>query len=196
MIFCCVFCLSDRAAAHEITTNKQDQLQYIINTALSNNLSRDSDYVKHFQSLYEEEELNLNIVAKVIHNEANEYCEWLHRVAVGQVIYNRAFYSDWFPNTIYEVVNQHSSYTDENGVVHTLYQYSPNYTKNFDDVSESAYEIAKFVLDGKAVDTYVPRDVIWQAEFIQGKEVWKSFYVNTGYYSSTTYFCSGSSYGN
>jgi len=78
-----------------------------------------------------------------------------------------------FPNTVREVVAAPLQYT-------TLYLW------DFDKTSEQCYLAAKKALDG---ESGVPTDVIWQAEFVQGKEIWWVSEVNTGWYSSTTYFC-------
>ncbi len=97
--------------------------------------------------------------------------------------------SDLFPNTVYDVVNQTSTWYDENGTKHTVCQYSPTYCYGFEGISRQSYEDAKFVLDGNALDWYVPGDIIWQAEFLQGEEIWWISEVITDYWHSTTYFC-------
>ena len=51
-----------------------------------------------------------------------------------------------------------------------------------------AEEAAKKALDGLSG---VPEDIVWQAEFRQGTEVWWESTVDTGWYKSTTYFCRG-----
>ena len=67
-------------------------------------------------------------------------------------------------------------------------QYTTAYLSGFEKTSRQCYEAAKKALGG---ESGVPEDVIWQAEFVQGKEVWWTSYVDTGWYSSTTYFCRG-----
>lgn len=37
----------------------------------------------------------------------------------------------------------------------------------------------------------MPSNVLYQANFSQGKGVWKSVSFNSGWYSSTSYFCYG-----
>ena len=83
----------------------------------------DSPYIIALQEEWMREQQDLDIVAKVIENEAGG-CPWLHRVAVGKVVLNRKN-SPHFPDTIFDVVNQTSVWYDENGVKHVVYQYSP-----------------------------------------------------------------------
>jgi hypothetical protein len=109
----------------------------------------------------------------VVQGEAGA-CPWLHQVAVAAVVVNR-IHSPLFPDTAREVVAQPYQYT-------TLYLYG------FEKTSRQCYEAAKKALDG---ESGVPEDVIWQAEFRQGKEVWWQSDVDTGWWRSTTYFCRG-----
>ena len=37
----------------------------------------------------------------------------------------------------------------------------------------------------------MPSNVLYQANFAQGKGVWQSVYFNSGWYASTSYFCYG-----
>lgn len=120
-----------------------------------------------------EEKETLDIVARVVQGEAGA-CPWMHQVAVAAVVVNR-IHSPLFPDTAREVVAQPYQYT-------TLYLYG------FEKTSRQCYEAAKKALDG---ESGVPEDVIWQAEFRQGKEVWWQSDVDTGWWRSTTYFCRG-----
>ena len=120
-----------------------------------------------------EEKETLDIVARVVQGEAGA-CPWMHQLAVAAVVVNR-IHSPLFPDTAREVVAQPYQYT-------TLYLYG------FDKTSRQCYEAAKKALDG---ESGVPEDVIWQAEFRQGKEVWWQSDVDTGWWRSTTYFCRG-----
>lgn len=188
ILLLCTLAIPSLATDQEpIWTNKQIAYHAMAEYARSLGFSEDSDIIKTLQSLWWEEQQNLNILAKVIENEAGG-CPWKHRIAVGQVVLNRVA-SDQFPNTIFDVVNQTSTWYDEKGVKHTLWQYNPAYCYNFENVSYQSYEDAKFVLDGNAAEWYVPTDIVWQAEFIQGKEVWWISEVKTDYYHSITYFC-------
>ena len=113
------------------------------------------------------------MVAKTIFKEAGG-CSWDHMVYVGAVIINR-LHSDKFPNTIYDVLVAPR-------------QYSESYTHDFNDIPERCYKAAVVALNE---EDDAPSDLYWQAEFPQGREVWKIFEVDTGYYQSTTYFCRG-----
>ena len=173
-----------------IQTNNQIKYEQLMMEMIELGYSFGDEAYIELVDLYEQEQQNLNIIAKVIDNEAPfPYCSFLHRIAVGQVVLNRVNHPN-FPNTVYDVVNQTSRWTDEFGVVHTVYQYTPEYTRNFEKTSAKAYWDAKFVLDGNAVNTLVPDDIIWQAEFKQGKAIWWESRVETDWgFKSTTYFC-------
>lgn len=94
-----------------------------------------------------------------------------------------------FPNTVKEVVSQKYEWYDSEGNFHCIYQYHPSYCNDFENIDRQFYEDAKFVLDGLAVDIYVPNDIIYQAEFPQGKETWWISEINYPNFHSTTYFC-------
>jgi hypothetical protein len=83
--------------------------------------------------------------------------------------------SEYFPDTVKEVVSAPG-------------QYLPAYCYGFEKVPRQCYEAAKAALDG---DHNVPADAYWQAEFPQGREVWKIYRVDTGWYASTTFICRG-----
>ena len=158
-----------------VTTAKQDALHQAADILRSVGYADDSAEIKALSAAWWKEEENLNIVAKVIQYEADpRWCGWEHSVAVGAVVMNRVA-SPYFPNTVY-------------GVVTAPGQYLPAYTWGFDNISRLSYEAAKAAIDG---DHDVPADAFWQAQFPQGKETWKTFSVDTGYFASTTYICRG-----
>ena len=175
------------AGTSPVRTNNQETYHAIADYLRSLGYPEDHELIQLCSKLWWEEQLKLNILAKVIEKEAGA-CPWLHRIAVGQVVMNRVA-SDLFPNTVFDVVNQSSTWYDADGTKHTVYQYRPTYCYGFEGVSRQSYEDAKFVLDGNALEWYVPGDIIWQAEFPQGKEVWWKSVVDTGWFHSTTYFC-------
>ena len=117
------------------------------------------------------QQADLDIIAKVIDNEA-PYCPWDHRVAVAAVVLNRVA-DPRFPASVREVVVQPG-------------QYLPSYTVGFERVRRSSYEAAVAAMDG---EHSVPPDVVWQANFPQGRETWWISEVNTGSFRSTTWFC-------
>jgi hypothetical protein len=114
------------------------------------------------------------LLARVINAEAGEGCEIEHNQLVGCVVMNRVADSR-FPNTISGVIYQKGQYACINS------------KKFYQDPPKIAMDAAKYVLSGQA---YCPKDVIFQSEAVQG-EIYKTFYVNTKYYKSTTYFCRG-----
>ena len=135
----------------------------------------DSDALIALRNAWWEEQEKLDIVAKVIQNEADPaWCEWEHSVAVGAVVMNRVR-SPYFPNTVREVVAAPGQYLEA-------------YTRDFGKVTRLAYEAAKAAIDG---DHDVPDDAYWQDCTIQGVSIWKAFVCDTGYFSSTTYICRG-----
>lgn len=174
------FCvmLATPAKAYEgerITTAKQDALHNAADILRSVGYSEDSEVIKALQAEWWREQEDLDIIAKVIQNEADPaWCEWEHSVAVGAVVCNRVK-SPHFPNMVKEVVAAPG-------------QYLPAYTYGFDATPRLAYLAAKAALDG---DHEVPEDAYWQDNTIQGKRIWKAFTVDTGYFRSTTYICCG-----
>jgi hypothetical protein len=117
----------------------------------------------------------MDILAKVVAHEADPaYCQPEHSLAVAVVVLNREA-SPYFPNSVKEVVAAPG-------------QYLESYTYGFENTPRRCYEIAKAALDG---DHDIPDDCYWQAEFPQGREVWKIYRVDTGWYASTTFICRG-----
>lgn len=154
-----------------IRTERQETLHKAADILRSFGYADDSEPIKALGAAWMQEQEALDIVARVVMGEAGG-CPWMHQVAVAAVVVNR-INSPLFPNTAREVVAQ-------------PYQYTTLYLRGFDKTSRQCYEAAKKALDG---ESGVPEDVIWQAEFRQGKEVWWVSVVDTGWYKSTTYFC-------
>ena len=162
--------------AGEVTwTNKMMSLHSMADQARALGYSEDSAIIKALSNAWWQEWEDMNILAKVVHYEADpSICEWEHSLAVAVVILNRAN-SEYFPNTV-------------KGVVAAPNQYLPAYTWGFEGTPAACYEVARQAMDG---DHDIPEDCFWQAEFPQGVKTWKIFRVDTGYYSSTTYICRG-----
>lgn len=156
----------------------------IAELARSMGLSEDDPIIKrasdlwweaHYAEIYPTQtysDEDLRILTNVIHFEACCCPEW-HKELVGQVVLNRVADSR-FPNTIKDVVAQPG-------------QYSVSYTTKTIDC-QNCNDVAKHVLE-YGVDC--PENIIYQANFKQGKGVYKTSYVNTGWFRSTTYFCYG-----
>jgi len=174
--FCVMLATPAKAFEGErITTAKQDALHNAADILRTVGYAEDSEVIKALQAEWAKEQEGLDIIAKVIQNEADpEWCEWEHSVAVGAVVCNRVK-SPHFPDTVREVVEQPG-------------QYLKAYTRGFSATTRLAYEAAKAAMDG---EHDVPEDAYWQDNRVQGKRIWKAFTVDTGYFRSTTYICCG-----
>lgn len=172
--FCVMLATPAKAYDGErITTAKQDALHNAADLLRAAGLPDDDPAIMALSAEWWREQEALDIVARVVMGEAGN-CPWMHQVAVAAVVVNRVN-SPYFPDTVREVVAAPGQYT-------TLY------LTGFEHTTRQCYEAAKKALDG---ESGVPEDVIWQAEFRQGAEVWWISEVDTGWYKSTTYFCRG-----
>lgn len=174
-IILCVLMASPAAAydGSRITTARQDALHAAADLLRAAGLPDDDPAIRALSSEWWKEQEALDIVARVVMGEAGG-CPWEHQVAVAAVVVNRV-HSPYFPDTVREVVSSPGQYTSL-------------YLSGFDKTSRQCYEAAKIALDGT---DDVPDDVIWQAEFPQGTEVWWRSEVDTGWWHSVTYFCRG-----
>ena len=108
----------------------------------------------------------LEMLALVIYQEAGgDVCSDETRLMVGTVVMNRVADSR-FPNTIYGVLTQRAQY----GRLHWTGLVWPKRASNQIEAHavERAYACAERILLG---ERFLPNDVIYQAEFIQGTEV-------------------------
>lgn len=119
---------------------------------------------RNFAKPYTEEELEM--LALVIYQEAGgNACTDETRLMVGQVVLNRVA-DERYPDTIEEVVTQKAQY----GRLYwtgLVWPERANHETEKEAV-ERAYKCAEMVLNGEKL---LPDDVIYQAEFVQGKEV-------------------------
>lgn len=152
-------------------TNRMIAAHALANGARERGASDDDAIVIQLGDIWQNDYKDLQMIAKTISREA-PYCPYWHQVAVGAVILNRVE-DPRFPDNVYDVL------------VAPL-QYDPSYTYDFTGISERHYQAAIDAMNG---NHDVPENVVWQAEFVQGNGVWKSSYVNTGWWRSTTYFC-------
>ena len=107
---------------------------------------------------------DLNVLTRIIHGEASGQ-SWDFQVAVGSVVLNRVK-SSKFPNTI-------------RGVVFQKGQYAATWDGNYNKTpSEQSRRVAKYLLEN---GSQLPSHIIFQAEFKQGKGVYKKM--------GNTYFC-------
>ena len=139
-----------------------------------------------YQKLSKYTDEDIRILATTVWYEAGSTMEQL-REYVAQVVLNRVA-DKRFPDTIYSVISQPG-------------QYAMNYTTasatqaiKDKDAKNGTYNYATCVATAKKammgmVD--MPSNVIFQANFKQGTGVWKAIYYNSGYFSSTSYFCYG-----
>ena len=171
VIICVILIVVLSVPASAVWTGRQETLHEAAEILRMIGYSDDSEPVKALSAAWWMEKEALDIVARVVEGEAGG-CPWEHQVAVAAVVVNR-IRSPLFPDTAREVVAQRGQYTTA-------------YLTGFERTSRQCYEAAKVALDG---ESGVPEDVIWQAEFIQGKEIWWISVVDTGWYKSTTYFC-------
>lgn len=159
-----------------VTTRRQDALHEAAEILRAAGFTDDDPEVAALSAAWWEEQEDLDIVAKVIQNEADpKWCEWEHSVAVGVVILNRVKCPYFKGDTVKEIVAAPG-------------QYLKSYTYNFEKTSRLAYLAAKAAIDG---EHSVPSNAYWQDNKIQGCYIWKSFLLDTGWYRSTTYICCG-----
>ncbi|PKM72833.1 MAG: hypothetical protein CVU91_07340 [Firmicutes bacterium HGW-Firmicutes-16] len=161
-------------------TDKQEQAHEIAELAREMGLAESDPIITRAKEIWDAEDtqfqLDRDIIATVIYNEAWSGCTDRHRELVAAVIMNRVK-SDKFPNTVYDVVAQKGQY---------LIGYAngdPHFTPPV-EVREECQEIAARALHGE-IDC--PDNILYQAEFKQGSGVYEV--CKTSY--STTYFCYG-----
>lgn len=161
-------------------TNTQKTAHEIAELARSLGLNESDQIIQRAQAIWWEaentptySEEDLRILANVIHYEAGN-CPDRHQQLVAQVVLNRVK-DNRFPNTVKGVVQQPG-------------QYAAWYVTATPKVSQRCYNNAKAALEGKV---NCPANVVFQAQFRQGTGVYETSYVNTGWWSSTTYFCYG-----
>ena len=173
-----IIMMASNARAYDgdrITTAKQDALHEAAERLRAAGYAEDTPVIRALSEAWWAEQEALDIIAKVIANEADpRYCEWEHSVAVGVVVLNRVR-SPYFPNSVREVVNAPGQYLEA-------------YTRDFANTPRLAYEAAKAALDG---EHSVPEDCYWQDNHVQGVSIWKAFTVDTGWFRSVTYICRG-----
>lgn len=102
-------------------------------------------------------ESDVEMLAHLINGEAGaDWCSDNMQLAVGSVVLNRINHAE-FPNTMQEVIYQDGQYACTwNGA----YNREPD---------ERAYDNSRYLLEHGSI---LPKDVVWQANFEQGKEVY------------------------
>lgn len=123
---------------------------------------------------------DIRILATAVYYEAGSTTDQL-REYVAQVVLNRVGDSR-FPNSIRGVITQPGQYAGKYATVESTQAAQNASSINY----ASSVTAAKKAMMGR-VD--MPSNVVFQANFTQGKGLWKSVYFNSGWFSSTSYFC-------
>lgn len=129
-------------------------------------------------SKYSDEDIR--ILTTLVYYEAGNTTEQL-RQYVAQVVLNRVADSR-FPSTIKGVVNQRGQYNTKYTSAETAQSIKNKYKTSYLTCESSA----KAAMMGKV---NMPSNVLFQANFKQGKGVWQSVYFKAGSFASTSYFC-------
>ena len=154
-----------------VRTARQDALHEAADTLRAVGYTDTDPEIAVLSRAWWAEQEALDIIARTVYGEARG-CPMDHKIAVAAVVVNRVNDSR-FPSTVREVISAPRQYTTA-------------YLGGFDKTPRECYEAAKIAMDG--TDS-VPDDIVWQAEFVQGSEIWWVSEVDTGWYHSTTYFC-------
>lgn len=141
--------------------------------------SDDMEGVPAMEPLVEFNDESLRWLTVLVYNES-KYCTDEHQRLVAMVAVNRLRRPD-FGDTWEEIITEPG---------YPSYYRTERAYGDIDDPGEyqRCMTNALMALHG-LVDC--PEDLVFQAQFVQGVEVWKTIYVDTGWYSSTTYFCRG-----
>ena len=141
--------------------------------------------IQSYMRLAQYTDEDVRILATTVFYEAG--CTTEMRQYVAQVVLNRVADSR-FPNTIYGVVTAPGQYAGNYVTAEATQAIKDKDAKNGTNYYNTCVNSAKKAMMGK-VD--MPSNVIFQANFTQGTGVWKAIYYNSGYFSSTSYYCYG-----
>ena len=108
-------------------------------------------------------------------------------IGVGNVVLNRVEDSR-FPDTVKGVITQPGQYSTKYATVEAANAIQATDSKNGTYYYGICEDSVKAAMMGQVE---MPSNVLYQANFSQGKGVWKSVYFNSGWYASTSYFCYG-----
>lgn len=129
---------------------------------------------------------DIRILTTTVYHEAGSTTEQL-RQYVAQVALNRVEDSR-FPDSVYGVITQKGQYNTKYATTEAAQAIkskdAANGTNNWETCKNS-------VLQAMMGKTDMPDNVLYQANFTQGKGLWKSVYFNSGWFASTSYFCYG-----
>lgn len=139
-----------------------------------------------YQKLAQYSDENIRILTTTVFHEAGHTTEQL-RQYVAQVVLNRVEDSR-FPDTVKGVITQPGQYSTKYATVEAANAIQATDSKNGTYYYGICEDSVKAAMMGQVE---MPSNVLYQANFSQGKGVWKSVYFNSGWYASTSYFCYG-----
>ena len=139
-----------------------------------------------YQKLAQYSDEDIRILTTTVFHEAGHTTEQL-RQYVAQVVPNRVEDSR-FPDTVKGVITQPGQYSTKYATVEAANAIQATDSKNGTYYYGICEDSVKAAMMGQVE---MPSNVLYQANFSQGKGVWKSVYFNSGWYASTSYFCYG-----
>ena len=139
-----------------------------------------------YQKLAQYSDEDIRILTTTVFHEAGHTTEQL-RQYVAQVVLNRVEDSR-FPDTVKGDITQPGQYSTKYATVEAANAIQATDSKNGTYYYGICEDSVKAAMMGQVE---MPSNVLYQANFSQGKGVWKSVYFNSGWYASTSYFCYG-----
>ena len=139
-----------------------------------------------YQKLAQYSDEDIRILTTTVFHEAGHTTEQLQQY-VAQVVLNRVEDSR-FPDTVKGVITQPGQYSTKYATVEAANAIQATDSKNGTYYYGICEDSVKAAMMGQVE---MPSNVLYQANFSQGKGVWKSVYFNSGWYASTSYFCYG-----
>lgn len=139
-----------------------------------------------YQKLAQYSDEDIRILTTTVFHEAGHTTEQL-RQYVAQVVLNRVEDSR-FPDTVKGVITQPGQYSTKYATVEAANAIQATDSKNGTYYYGICEDSVKAAMMGQVE---MPSNVLYKANFSQGKGVWKSVYFNSGWYASTSYFCYG-----
>ena len=142
--------------------------------------------IQGYQTLAKYTDEDIRILTTTVFHEAGHTPEQL-RQYVAQVVLNRVKDSR-FPSTVKAVITQPGQYATKYADASTTQSVKSKDAANGTYYYAMCENAVKTAMMGQV---NMPSNVLYQANFSQGKGVWKSVSFNSGWYSSTSYFCYG-----
>lgn len=161
-----VFCRPNLAKWNLFKCTKANASTEKVESLLARHEQYKGEATLKFVSEFMIDEKNLDILARIIETEVGApYLDDRLSYEVGSVFLNRVK-SDRFPDTFYEVAHQQGQYANAGSAVW------------YNEPSDRSKQIAQELLEHGSC---LPAEVVWQANFKQGKGVYL--------YHSGIYFC-------